>query len=215
METFMLISNIALWATALTLGFLLLGVLRAYGVLNWKLEQLEATTPSRRDGLRLGRKAPDFTLPSAAGGDQSLRDFRGRKVLLVFTQSGCGPCRAIAPELRRVHDQGEYQVVVVNNGAPEETRRWAADVGAPFPVLAQERFSLSKQYQVFATPFAFVLDEKGAITSKGIAGSAQHLGYVLAGAGNTAKHDARDSESHIAEQSSIDPSNTREEVTHV
>jgi methylamine dehydrogenase accessory protein MauD len=178
----MLISNIALWLAVLCLGFLLLGTLRALGVLSWRLEQLEATTPSRlgRDGFKVGKKAPDFTLPSAADGEASLHDFLGRKVLLVFTQSGCGPCQAVIPELNRIHDKGEPHVLAVNNADnPEETRKWAAEVRARFPVLAQEKFSLSKRYQVFATPFAFLIDEKGIITSKGIVGSKQHLGYVL------------------------------------
>ena len=202
MNTALLVSNLALWLVVLSLAFLLLGALRAMGLLSWRLEQLEATTPSRlgRDGLKLGKKAPDFTLPSTANGERSLHDFAGRKVLLVFTQSGCGPCHAIAPELNRVHERGEHQVLVVNNGEPDETRKWAAETSARFPVLAQEKFSLSKRYQVFATPFAFLIDEQGTITSKGIVGSRQHLSYVLTGAGKRAKQHHEESESDEDEQ---------------
>ncbi len=190
MDSFLLVSTIALWAVALLLGFLLLGALRALGLLSWRLEQVEATAPSRvgRSGLNLGKKAPDFTLPSAANGDVALHDFAGRNVLLVLTQSGCGPCKAIIPELNRVQDQGRLQVLAINSGEPEATRRWAAEVGARFPVLAQEKLSLSKRYQVFVTPFAFLLDERGVITSKGIVGRREHLGYVLTGAGNRPPH---------------------------
>src|SRR5262249_2926508 len=123
-------------------------------------------------------------LPGVAGADISLHDFAGRKVLLVFTQAGCGPCQSIVPELNRLHHQGQLTVLVVNNGDPETTRHWAAKVGARFPVLAQEQFAISKRYQVCATPFAFLVDEHGVIASKGIAGSRQHLGYVLTGAGD-------------------------------
>src|SRR5206468_2017627 len=76
---------------------------------------------------------------------------------------------------------------VVNNGDPEVTRRWAAEVQARFPVLAQERFSLSRRYEVYATPFAFVIDEQGVITSKGIINNGQHVGHVLSGARDGAK----------------------------
>ncbi len=188
MTTYLLVSNIVLSVVALLVGFLLLGTLRALGLLTWRLDQLELTRPSRpgREGLKLGTKAPDFTLPSVANGELALHDFAGRKVLLVFTQSGCGPCAAIVPELNRVHDDGEHQVLVVNNGDPETTRKWAAETTARFPVLAQDKFSLSKRYEVFATPFAFLLDEQGIITSKGIVGSRQYLTFVLTGAGNRA-----------------------------
>src|SRR5207249_10888696 len=101
MSSFWLVSTVVLWIGFVLLGFLLLGTLRALGLLSWRLEQLQATAPSRlgRDGLKVGKRAPDFTLPSVAHGDLSLHDFAGRKVLLVFTQSGCGPCKAIVPEL--------------------------------------------------------------------------------------------------------------------
>ena len=103
METILLISSLVLWVVVLFLAFLLLGTLRAMGLLSWRLEQLEATTPKRlnRDGLKVGKKAPDFTLPGAAGGEVSLHDFAGRKVLLVFTQAGCSHCNSIVPELNR------------------------------------------------------------------------------------------------------------------
>ena len=104
MNIFWISCFVILWAVVLFLGFLLLGTLRSLGVLSWRLEQLEATTPKRlgRDGLKPGKKAPDFTLPSANGKEISLHDFAGRKVLLVFTQSGCSPCKAIIPELNRL-----------------------------------------------------------------------------------------------------------------
>jgi peroxiredoxin len=147
--------------------------------------------PSRigREGLKVGRQAPDFTLPFVEGSERSLSDFAGRKLLLVLTQSGCGPCMEIVPELNRLHDRGEYQVLVVNNGEPEATRQWVAETKARFPVLAQEKFSLSKRYEVFVTPFAFLIDEQGVIASKGIAGSREYLGYVLSGAGNRSGHE--------------------------
>lgn len=187
MNTVLLVSNIISWALVLTLGFLVLGTLRALGVLTWRVDQLGMVQPSRigRDGLKIGKPAPDFTLPSSVNSETSLHDFTGRKVLLVFTQSGCGPCRTIIPELNRVHDKGQ-QVLVVNNGAPDETRKWASEVEACFPVLAQEKLSLSKRYEVYATPFAFLIDEQGVIASKGIVGSRQYLNYVLTGAGNRA-----------------------------
>src|SRR6516165_3737682 len=115
MNNFLFISNIVLWLLVLFLGFLLLGTLRAVGLLRWRLEQLQATMPSRlgRSGLKVGKKAPDFTLPSVAGPEVSLHDFVGRKVLLVFTQSGCGPCKQIMPELYRLEGR-DLQVLVLN-----------------------------------------------------------------------------------------------------
>jgi peroxiredoxin len=221
MSILWLLSTAILWIAVVFLGFLLFGTLRALGLLSWRLEQLEATTPKRlgRDGLKPGKRAPDFTLPwvnhdvvarshdvvarspdRATGQTEglhdgaewsgretapqqvvSLHDFPGRKVLLVFTQSGCSPCKAVVPELNRF-DRGDTQVLVINNGDLEATRRWSAEVGARFPVLAQTQFSISKKYELFATPFAFLIDESGVIASKGIINNRQHIRYVLSGA---------------------------------
>jgi methylamine dehydrogenase accessory protein MauD len=231
MNTFLILSIVVLGSLVLLLGFLVLGALRALGLLSWRVEQLEVTTPSRlgRDGLKVGRKALDFTLPAvaqAAGAQPavngnsshtqlSLSGFAGRKVLLVFTQSGCGPCQEIVPELNRVHDKGEHQVVVVNNGEGDETRQWAAEVGVRFPVLAQEKYSLSKRYQVFATPFAFLIDEQGVIASKGIVGTREHLGYVLTGAGNRWKKHHDEPGRDGTENGQPGDSFPSKEVTHV
>ena len=189
------------------------------GVLNWRIDQLEATTPKRlgRDGLKPGKRAPDLTLPSAAGHDVSLHDFAGRKVLLVFTQSGCSPCKAVIPELNRL-ERGDTQVLVVNNADPEATRKWSADVGARFPVLAQDKFNISKKYEVFATPFAFLIDPKGVIVSKGIINNRQHIRYVLSGTrvpgnnGHVAAETDDSAEGESAAKPSLLPS---EEVSHV
>ena len=53
----LVLSQVLLWALVLALGFLLLGTLRALGLLRWRLDQLEATTPTHvgRSGPKSGR----------------------------------------------------------------------------------------------------------------------------------------------------------------
>jgi methylamine dehydrogenase accessory protein MauD len=220
MSIFWLLSVVFLWAVVLFLGFLLLGTLRTLGLLSWRLEQLEATTPRRlgRDGLKPGKRAPDFTLSSAAGQQVSLHDFGGRKVLLVFTQSGCGPCRTVIPELNRL-ERGDTQVLVVNNGDLETTQKWSALVGARFPVLAQDRFSISRKYEVFAMPFAFLIDDKGVIVSRGIINNRQQIRYVLSGTRVPGSNDHVEDEASEGEAAaspeSVSHSISTKEVEHV
>jgi methylamine dehydrogenase accessory protein MauD len=191
MSLCLLASSIVLWLVVLVLSFLLLGALRGLALMRWRLEELEATMPSRvgRSGLKPGKKAPDFNLPTVSGGEIALREFAGRQIFLVFTQSGCGPCHQIMPELNRLQFTGTIQVLVVNNGEIEVTRKWAAEARAQLLVAVQEHYSLSRQYEVFATPFAFLIDERGIIVSKGIVNNRQHIELVLSGcAGNEANH---------------------------
>ena len=183
MSVLWVLSAVLLWVLVLLLGFLLLGALRSIEWLRWRVDQVEATMPSRvgRSGLRPGKKAPDFTLPSASGAEVSLHEYAGRKVLLVFTQTGCGPCEEIVPELNRLERDG-VQVLVVNRGDLAQTKAWAAKTGARCPVLAHEGLDLPRRYEVFATPFAFLVSEQGVIVSKGIVGNSRQIRFVLSGA---------------------------------
>src|SRR5437879_5809542 len=49
-----------------------------------------APQPAAPPALPLGSPAPDFELPDLNRGRKSLRDFRGRKLLLIFFNPGCG-----------------------------------------------------------------------------------------------------------------------------
>jgi peroxiredoxin len=217
MYPILLVLVIISWLLLLIIGFLLWGTLRSLGLVTWRLDQLEATTPRRigRDGIKLGQKAPGFALVSTAGDERTLADFAGSRLLLVFTQSGCGPCADIVPDLNRLHDRSELQVLVVNNGSLEATRTWAIETRARFSVLAQEHFSLSKRYEVFVTPFAFLIDEQGIVISKGIVGSRQYLQYVLSGAGAHINSDHSEPQPHTATGGEIVESPSEKELDHV
>ena len=187
----LLVCSVLALLTALFVGFVLLGSLRSMALLRWRLEQLEATAPSRlgRNGLRPGKKAPAFRLPSVVGPEAALADYAGRKVLLVFVQTGCGPCGAVVPDLNQLHRGGKYQLLVVNNADRDKAREWVNEHNAEFPVLIQDKWAVSKRYEVIATPFAFLIDEKGVVKSKGIVNSKEQIGFVLNGRGGGAKAD--------------------------
>ena len=119
-----------------------------------------------REGLKAGVPAPTFELPDLGGRPVSLGDTRGRRVLLVFSDPECGPCDALLPDLARLereHRGNGLAVVMVGRGEPEENRRKAEAFGVEFPVVLQPGWRLSKQYGIFATPVAFLIDEEGVI----------------------------------------------------
>jgi peroxiredoxin len=119
-----------------------------------------------RDGLKPGVQAPVFTLPAIDGQNVSLDQYRGRKVLLVFSDPQCGPCNTLAPDLVRFHSEhgnNGVAVVMVGRGDAEQNRKKAAEHGIGFPVVLQERWKLSRQYGIFATPVAFLISKDGVI----------------------------------------------------
>jgi thiol-disulfide isomerase/thioredoxin len=107
-------------------------------------------------------------------------------VLVVFVQAGCGPCQAIIQDLNALARKGDQLVVAINNTEPDIAREWTEDVKAEFPVLIQEKWKVSRSFEVYATPFAFLIDAEGVVQSAGIVGSKQYLSFVLNGAGRRA-----------------------------
>jgi peroxiredoxin len=114
-----------------------------------------------REGLKAGTEAPGFELEDVRGGQVSLHDYRGRSLLLVFSDPECGPCNALLPDLARLQD--EAAIVLVSRGDRDVNRAKAEEHGLEFPVVVQQGWRLSKDYGIFATPYAFLIDEQGVI----------------------------------------------------
>jgi peroxiredoxin len=134
-----------------------------------------------RGGLKAGTPAPAFELPDLDGHPTRLEAYRGRRVLLVFSDPNCGPCDALAPELAdlgRVHGDDGVAIVMVSRGDVDENRRKADDHGIDFPVLVQPGWQVSKQYCIFETPVAFLIDEDGVIAEEVARGSTEILALV-------------------------------------
>ena len=124
-----------------------------------------ARSKIKRDGLKAGTSAPDFRLPRLDGrGDLALNDLRGRRALLIFSSSHCGPCNTLAPELEKFHRQHpELEMLMISRGEPKENRAKVKEYGLTFPVVLQQHWEISRRYAMFATPVAYLIDEQGVI----------------------------------------------------
>jgi len=147
-----------------------------------------ARSKINRNGLKAGTVAPEFRLPRIDGDELSLADFRGGRVLLVFSDPNCGPCDTLAPELERIHCQRrDVQVLMISRRDAEATRVKASRLGLSFPIVMQKQWEVSLQYGMFATPIAYLIDEQGVLLSDVAVG----VGPVLALAEQSVRHDAR------------------------
>jgi peroxiredoxin len=123
-----------------------------------------ATSPLNRTGLSRGTQAPIFRLPSLQGGELSLLAYRGRSVLLVFSDPECGPCDALAPELERLHRRAtDLQLVMISRGDIAANRAKAAEHGLTFPIALQRHWEVSRAYAMFAMPIGYLIDAWGLI----------------------------------------------------
>ena len=157
----------------------LFGLLRQNGRLLARLEAVEEAlaaeglTPSKNGapsaaGLPVGAPAPAFALQDLQGEEVALDHLRarGKPVLLLFTDPGCGPCAEMLPEVGRwQRDYAEKLTIsLVGRGNVEENSAEVSEHGVE-NVLLQEDWEVADAYQVEATPSAVVVSPEGTIGS--------------------------------------------------
>jgi peroxiredoxin len=136
-----------------------------------------------RSGLSDGTPAPNFNLPSVDGQNVSLKQFLGRRVLLVFSDPSCGPCNSLIPRLERLARRTpDIQIIMISRDGIEVNRAKVAQHGLTFPVLLQRRSEVSRRFEMFATPVAYFIDQKGIIRGNIAVGLEQILRLLVAAA---------------------------------
>lgn len=123
--------------------------------------------PRRPEPPRPGAVAFDFTLPDLQGQDVSLSQFRGKRVVLNFWATWCGPCQFEIPVLARAYkeyrDQG-LEIVAVNlREHPDRVTRFVANAGMTFPVLLDANGQVAQSYFIRGIPTSVFVDEEGVI----------------------------------------------------
>jgi len=124
--------------------------------------------PPMPSGLPLGAEAPAFDLPDLEGKRNNLAGFRGRRLLLIFFNPGCGFCTRMLPELAQLPvggEDGRPWPLVITTGNLDENRRLFAEHKVRCRVLLQDQMVVASKYQVSGTPIGYLIDEQGKIAS--------------------------------------------------
>jgi peroxiredoxin len=116
-----------------------------------------------------GGTAPDFTLKSLDGQKVSLRDFRGKSVLLNLWATWCGPCRGEMPFLQEVSEDPEWAkrglvVLGVNLGESAAAVQQFMEVNSlSFTVLLDTEKEVGVRYNARYIPTTYFIDKDGII----------------------------------------------------
>jgi cytochrome c biogenesis protein CcmG, thiol:disulfide interchange protein DsbE len=121
--------------------------------------------------VAVGAEAPDFRVRAVPPleGMRSLRDYRGKVVLLNVWATWCTPCREEMPSLERLYQ--EYRrhglaVVAVSeddDANVRDLRTFADDLGLTFDIVYDSLHAMEKPYQITGYPVTFVIDRSGVI----------------------------------------------------
>jgi cytochrome c biogenesis protein CcmG, thiol:disulfide interchange protein DsbE len=115
--------------------------------------------------FRAGVAAPDFTLPTLAGEQLSLSQFRGKPVMLNFGASWCPDCRKELPLLQKLQTQyPDLVIFYVDTEEPVETvRAYVEKFQMTWPVVLDKDGVVGKQYLLSGVPYIFFVDKDGII----------------------------------------------------
>lgn len=100
-----------------------------------------------------GEQAIDFTLPSTAGGQVSLKDFRGKTVLTYWHEGlGCQPCwdqiKDIEANWSKLKDAGIDEFVSITSGPVGALAQKRTDEGLRSTALADTDLAISRKYRM-------------------------------------------------------------------
>lgn len=103
--------------------------------------------------LKIGDKAPAFSLPDQDGTTHSLKDYKGKWVLLYFYPKDNTPgCTVEACTIRDTYGDFENMGTVVLGVSTDSVAshgKFAEKYDLPFPLLADEQKELVKAYGVW------------------------------------------------------------------
>ena len=116
------------------------------------------------------KKAADFTLESLEGKKVSLKDYRGRVVLLVFSATWCPQCRREIAHLKKIYSTyGPKGLKLLNIDVQESKRKVGSYVRKnkiPYTVLLDKDAKVALAYGVRGVPHLVLIGRDGKILSE-------------------------------------------------
>jgi thiol-disulfide isomerase/thioredoxin len=126
--------------------------------------------------------ARDFTLPDASGNKLSLKDFRGKVVLLNFWASWCVPCREEMPAMERLYQEFQNQGLIILGVNVREKREDALaflkELKVTYPVVFDPTGRWLLAYGAWGLPNTYLIGPQG----EGLARTSGHADWYSPGA---------------------------------
>jgi peroxiredoxin len=114
---------------------------------------------------------PDFSLSTPEGKKLSLKDFRGKVVLLNFWASWCVPCREEMPGMEKLYQEYKQKNFVVLAIAVKDRKQDAIDfvkeLKLTYPIALDPDAQVGSLYGAWGLPATYLIGPKGEGLARG------------------------------------------------
>ncbi len=118
-------------------------------------------------------EAPAYRLKTLDGQNRTLRQDRGKVVLVNFWATWCPPCLREMPAMQRLYEKFrgrgfEVVAVSVDQGNSEAVRKFVNNLKLSFPIVLDPDQVTKQAYRVRALPTTFLIDRLGRVVALGM-----------------------------------------------
>jgi len=117
------------------------------------------------------RQQADFTLMELNGNTWTLKEQRGKVVLVNFWATWCPPCRKEMPDLEGLYKQFKDQglvILAISDEVESKVRPFVAEQKVTYPILLDPGRKVNELFQIEGIPKTFVYDRSGKLVAQSI-----------------------------------------------
>lgn len=118
----------------------------------------------------VGDSAPNFSIPSLGHGLITLRDYRGKVVVLNFWATWCPPCVEETPSLedfaKKTRGEGVTVIGVSVDQDGKALEKFVADSRLTYIIARDPTRALATRYGTLKFPETYILDRDGKVADK-------------------------------------------------
>ena len=115
---------------------------------------------------------PDFEMTFLDGETLSFEEYRGRKVLLNFWATWCGPCVGEMPAFQKLADEYPKELVILAVNCSEDqgtVQKFIQNNGYTFPVVLDADGAIQAIFGgITSIPLTVIIDEEGYIVTASV-----------------------------------------------